>query len=72
MFFALRALHSPVPYKRTLFVVFMTATASLKSGTKLAPTLPLRRFCAAALNTKITHPAGAKQKILEPNCGVFI
>ncbi|WP_321235914.1 hypothetical protein [Campylobacter sp.] len=55
MFFALRALHSPVPYKRTLFVVFMTATASLKSGTKLAPTLSLRRSCAAALKTKSTQ-----------------
>ncbi|MCI6298310.1 MAG: hypothetical protein MR582_01495, partial [Campylobacter sp.] len=56
----------------TEFVVFMTAAASLKSGTKLAPTLSLRRSCAAALKTKITHPAGAKQKILEPNGGVVI
>ena len=39
----------------TEFVVFMTATASLKSGTKLAPTLPLRcpTASAAALKLKI-------------------
>ena len=63
MLFALKALRSPAPYKRA-FALFaslaaevelflVTAAASSQISTKLAPTLPLRRPCAADLKLKI-------------------
>lgn len=58
VFFALRALHSPAAYKRT-FVPF--------SSHRIC-----RFYDSCGFKYENHHPAGAQQKILEPNCGVFI